>query len=178
MILSEFIKEKTPFAGWNTDNSEQFTSIFGETTGEMLDRYTSLKYGFRECITDTAEDLLEYFKAIVSMNAGNWKKQIDLIATEYTGGGYSLTRTESRTTEGTRNATATDANKAFNDNEFTDDTQRTDSQTDSNTQDITISEKMDKKEPQAIKEYYLLMRENAQNNIISTLVRDLTISIN
>lgn len=177
MLLKDFIRIKKPFAGWNTENSEQFAGLFGETTGEMLDKYVSLKYGFRECIADTAVELEEYFKAFISMNAGNWKKQLDVIATEYSGGGYSLTRTESRTTEGERNATATDANKAFNDNEFTDDTQRKDRQTDTNTQDVTITENKDEKDPQELKNYYLLLQENTQKSIIFAVVKELTISI-
>ena len=171
MLLNEFITQKTPFAEWQKGNSEQFTTLFKGTTGVELDKYISVKYGFRCCVYDDADELYNYLKSYISLNAPVWIKQIKLLENEYTGG-YRSTRTEERTGEQERNATATDANKAFNDTEFTDDTQRKDVQTDTHTQTTTINESKEDNDPNKLLTYLDIMKQNVLKSVIFAIVSE------
>lgn len=112
------------------DFPTEFKTIFGEWEASDIDNYALLKYGGRELLEFINSDNVQsYVDAVICLNADKWQNVMNLLKLE-----YDVLKPVTRETSSTleTNTTTSESNesnnaqKAFNDETFTDGERDTD----------------------------------------------------
>lgn len=171
---------------FNAEYPNQYAEIFGDIDPRKLDAYTLIQYGSKTVLNtinkDNAKDVVS---AVIAMNIQGWERQAKAMLAEYdvinpvTG---EIERSETVTFQESTDNTETDANKAFNDTEFSDSDQRvandeknrTESRKTTETSNGTGASKSISTE---IAKELKLRSDNWRKNIIFAIIKEITTSI-
>ena len=162
-----------------------FNELFNETAVSDLDNYTMLKYGGKECISGLTPETAETaVKSVIAIYSENWVKLKNAVSVEYDA---TINTTEQRTKTGTierqntGNETRLNAEKVFNDVDFTDN-ERTGTQNTANGKEIydvteTFSGSGGNIADNVRKEIYLRREFNLLVYISQEIVNEITLQI-
>ena len=166
------------------DYMEGYTAIFARTEPETLDAVAAFKYGNRTLSEGlTATTAAAVLRGIISMRLGDWLKQAEAMTTEYnavTPTTSRVTKTENRDTSEQGTDNTTNAEKAFNDDMFTDGERDTSEQNKTRRETVTSSTEQQgttgNVAENVVKEREL-RRNKWQEKIIVALVSEITLEI-
>lgn len=163
---------------------KEYQTIFARTPPETMDAVAAFKYGNRTLSEGmTAETATPVLLGIISMRVGDWMKQAEAMTTEYnsvTPTTAKVTKTENRNTseQGTNNTT--NAEKAFNDDMFTDGERDTSEHNKTRTETVTSTTERQgttgNVSENVVKEMEL-RRNKWQEKIIFDLVSEITLDV-
>lgn len=168
------------------DYPTQYAAIFGDTPAEKLDLYALMNFGQRTVIdavtADTAHDIVS---SVIAVNVQGWEREAAAMLADYdvltpvTG---EIERTETVTLQENTDNTETDANKAFNDTDFSDSDRKTAADERNRTESRKTTETSkgtgaSKSISNEIAKELQLRRDNWRKNIIFALVNEITLSI-
>ena len=187
MLFKEiFTAENGIFKIFAKNYPVRFAKIFGDTTATQLDVFCAITYGNKTCadfVTHSETENEIIITAIISTYVDNWVKIADALNSEYV---PTATGTETRTKTGTLQRTGTgnetilNADKVFNDLDFTD-TEKTDkTNSENNTDTYNLTEtvsKSDNVQGAINSEISLRNRNNLCTQIAEKIVKCITIDI-
>ena len=171
---------------FNVEYPTEYAAIFGDIDPKQLDAYTLLQYGNKTVVNTINKDNAKYVvSAVIAMNIQGWQRAASAMLAEYdvinpvTG---EIERSETVTLQESTDNTETDANKAFNDTDFSDNGQRTanDEKTRTESRKTTETSKgngVTKSIPTEIAKELNLRRDNWRKNIIFAIIKEITTSI-
>ncbi len=163
-----------------------YKTIFGDTPPEKLDAYALLTCGGKTLVGSiTSDNAKEVVSAVIAVNVQGWKREAEVMLADYdvltpvTG---NVERTETVTLQESTDNTETGANKAFNDNDFSDSDRKTAADERNRTEERRTTETIrgtgiSKSISNEISKELQLRRDNWRKNIIFALVREITTSI-
>ena len=164
----------------------QFAKIFRDTTATQLDIFCAVTYGNKTCadfVTHSETENEIIITSIISTYVESWVKIADALNAEYIPTSTGIeTRTKTGTLQrtGTGNETILNADKVFNDVEFTDTekTGKTNSENNTDTYNLTETvSKSDNIQGAIDSEISLRNRNNLCTQIAGQIVKCITIDI-
>ncbi len=165
---------------------EDVQPLFGEMNPQEADCIALLQYGNRLlCEPVTAENYRDIVKALFNAKFPNWKRVADALNADYsvtTADSVTETKTGSNTLTGQSENSSLVADKVFNDDTFNDGNRKTDTGTDSRTENTestttrTVVASADKT-AQAIQRELEIRQYNVALGIIREVVGFITLSI-
>ena len=166
------------------DFGDEYQTIFASTPPEELDAVAAFKYGNRTLSEGlTAATAAPVLRGIISMRVSDWLKQAEAMTTEYnavTPTTAKVTKTENRDTSEQGTDNTTNAEKAFNDDMFTDGERDTSEQNKTRTETVTSTTEQQgttgNVSENVVKEMEL-RRNKWQEKIIFALVSEITLDI-
>lgn len=169
-----------------TDYPTEFKTIFGEWKASDIDNFAILKYGTREVLEFITEDTARnYIDAVICMNADRWSDVMKLLNIEYDA-------LKPLTRETTINATTTattsennennNAQKAFNDETFTDgergtDTRNQNREDNENRINSVVGVGSSKTYSEVIQKEKELRQTEYRQTIVSELIKEITLQV-
>lgn len=165
---------------------EEYAQIFGATVPQVFDTVAVLKAGNKNLLdsvtTDTYTDIVT---AVISVNVADWVKAANAMLAEYdvlNPTKKTTIRTENADEGETFNDVSTDSRKAFNDTEFSPDTQ---GQTETaktreytrSTDEIVSGLSLNADIPDTIKKEFVLRLNKWKQSIIFAIVNEITTAI-
>ena len=171
---------------FKTEYPTEYAAIFGDTDPTKLDAYALLMYGGKTVVSsitnDNAKDIVS---AVIAVNVQGWQREAAAMLAEYdvltpvTG---QIERTETITLQESTDNTETDADKAFNDTEFSDSDRKTANDARNRTESRKTTETSkgtgaNKSFSTEIEKELRLRRDNWKKSIIFALVNEITTSI-
>lgn len=171
---------------FKTEYPTEYAAIFGDTDPTKLDAYALLMYGGKTIVSSiTSDNASEVVSAVIAVNVQGWEREAAAMLADYdvlkpvTG---QIERTETITLQENTGNTETDANKAFNDTDFSDSDRKTKNdernRTEShNTTETSKGTGASKSISTEIEKELQLRRDNWRKNIIFALVKEITTSI-
>lgn len=174
------------FEKWfKPENPSEYEIIFGDYDPRKLDALTLLLYGEKEVfptLNDT--NVSDIVSAVIAINVPQWVKQAELYQTQYdllNPVQSERSVTETKDSNETGNGTNTDANKAFNESEFSDGKRETTTDTTNRTETVTRKETVTglggKNVTNELRKEIEFRRTNYRNCIIFAVVSELTLQI-
>lgn len=171
---------------FKTEYPTEYAAIFGDTDPTKLDAYALLMYGGKTLASSiTSDNASDVVSAVIAINVQGWEREAAAMLADYdvltpvTG---QIERTETVTLQENNGNTETGANKAFNDNVFSDSDRKTvnDERNRTEKRQATETNKgtgASKSISSEIAKELQLRRDSWRKNIIFALVRELTTSI-
>jgi hypothetical protein len=169
-----------------TEYPEQYAKIFGNTPSKQLDTFALLNWGGRTLVDAvTADTYKDIVSSIIAVNVQGWERQAAAMLADYDPlkpNAKQTERTETVTVDESETGNTLQANKTYNDTDFTDNDRETDS-TDRNrteTKKETVSESGisgNQNFAAIIEKETEVRRIKWQKNIIFALVNEITTDI-
>ena len=171
---------------FKTEYPTEYAAIFGDTDPTKLDAYALLMYGSKTVASSiTSENAKDIVSAVIAVNVQGWAREAAAMLAEYdvltpvTG---QIERTETITLQESTDNTETDADKAFNDTEFSDSDRKTANDARNRTESRKTTETSkgtgaNKSFSTEIEKELRLRRDNWKKSIIFALVNEITTSI-
>lgn len=174
------------FEKWfKPENPTEYAKIFGDIDPRKLDVYTLLNYGEKEVFpTLNQTNVSDIVSAVIAINVLQWVKQAEAYQTQYdllNPVQSERSVTETKDSNETGNGTNTDANKAFNESDFSDSAKETISDTSTRSESVTRKETItglgNKNVTDELRKEIEFRRTNYRKNIIFAVVSELTLQI-
>lgn len=171
---------------FKTEYPTEYAAIFGDTDPTKLDAYALLMYGSKTVVSSITNDNASVIvSAVIAVNVQGWAREAAAMLADYdvlapvTG---QIERAETITLQESTDNTETDANKAFNDTDFSDSDRKTANDMRNRTESRQTTETSkgtgaSKSISSEIEKELQLRRDNWRKSIIFALVRELTTSI-
>ena len=171
---------------FKTEYPTEYAAIFGDTDPTKLDTYALLMYGGKTLANSiTSDNASDVVSAVIAVNVQGWEREAAAMLANYdvltpvTG---QIERTETVTLQESTNNTETDANKAFNDTDFSDSDRKTANDARNRTESRQTTETSKgtgagKSISTEIEKELQLRRDNWRKSIIFALVKEITTSI-
>ena len=171
---------------FKTEYPTEYAAIFGDTDPTKLDAYALLMYGSKTVASSiTSDNAKDIVSAVIAVNVQGWEREAAAMLANYdvltpvTG---QIERTETITLQESTDNTETDADKAFNDTEFSDSDRKTANDARNRTEGRKTTENnkgmgANKSFSTDIEKELRLSRDNWKNSIIFELVTEITTSI-
>lgn len=171
---------------FKTEYPTEYAAIFGDTDPNKLDAYALLMYGGKTVVSSiTSGNSSNIVSAVIAVNVQGWEREAAAMLADYdvlkpvTG---EISRTETVTLQEKAGNTETDANKAFNDTDFSDSDRKiaNDERNRTESRQTTETSKgtgVSKSISTEIEKELQLRRDNWRKNIIFALVKEITTSI-
>lgn len=171
---------------FNAEYPTEYVAIFGDTPPEKLDAYTLLKCGGKTLVGSiTSDNAKDVVMAVIAVNVQGWVREAEAMLADYdvltpvTG---TVERTETVTLQENTDNTETGANKAFNDNDFSDGDRKTETDERNRTEERRTTETIigtgtSKSISNEISKELQLRRDKWQEKIIFALVSEITLDI-
>ena len=185
MKFKELFTENGIFQIFKTAFPTDFAELFTETAVSNLDNFCLLKYGDKECISSlTLETAETAVISVIAINLENWQKLKNAYSAQYDAtinSAETHTKTGTIERQNTGNETRLNAEKVFNDVDFTDN-ERTGTQNTANGKEIfDVTEKISSSggniSDNVRKEIYLRREFNLLAYISQNIVNEITLSI-
>ena len=171
---------------FNAEYPTEYAAIFGDTAPEKLDAYALLTCGGKTVVDSiTSDNAKDVVLAVIAINVHGWEREAAAMLADYdvltpvTG---NVEHTETVTSQESTDNTETGANKAFNDNDFSDSDRKTAADERNRTEERRTTETIrgtgtSKSISDEISKELQLRRDNWRKNIIFALVGEITTSI-
>lgn len=187
MKIKELLTEVSGiFTVFAEDNAQAFNTLFNGQTPEQVNRMVLFLYGEKTVMPSVNADNWGVFvELIVIERLDGWLRQNDALTAKYdvlTPTQRKVTETRSTDRNRENNATRLTANKAFNDENFSDNERDTDTGTDTetetyNTERVEMGSNGSVSVSETISQELKVRQFNLQKAIIAAIVSEMTLDI-